>query len=147
MNFERNPYAKLGSWAKALRADPEPDAARYEHSLTAAGSENSSARRTLPVLLGSGGLRQDLVSQGAELHTTSRGNQGQLRGVAWKLTLASPPLVDFTFSELLLDGCSCLRVLAPRSFSLLPSHLVMSLQQPRSLLSTGDLPLAISDYF
>lgn len=50
-----------------LRADLELDSAVYQHSLTAASSENSSAPHALPVLLGDGGLEQDLVSQGAEL--------------------------------------------------------------------------------
>lgn len=50
-----------------LQADQVPDSAVYKHSLTAAGSENSSALHVLPVLLGDGGLKQHLVSQGAEL--------------------------------------------------------------------------------
>ena len=64
-----------------LPADLEPDSAEYKHSLTAAGSENSSFPHALPVL-GGGGLRQDLVSQGAELRRLLWA-LGQPGGVAW----------------------------------------------------------------
>lgn len=137
-----------------LQAELEPDSAVHKHSLTAAGSENSSAPHALPVLLGNGGLKQDLGSQGA----------AELQHLLWELGAAGwscleagtgKPSSDAFYFFRAAAGWQLLSQGTGTPFLLIaawpgerkPSHLVISLQQPQSLLSAGDFPLAISDYF